>query len=240
VEYQNVSPDGASYVLYHDAATAVPNAFYLVDAKTGKQRLILPTPLPPTPFSEWAVIDYASEGIYMWVPSLGMAKAVPGLWLLNPQTGKVTLVNGQYYWRVVSGGSAWALDPWSGPDNGLPPPRTGGYKIYRLDLRTGQVSTSYSSETPIQLLSATPDGGVLINYGDYNKPRLAVVGGPGLFSPLAMPNAFLSVWDARSTRPGVWIGLLGGIALYVKAEGIRIMARNPNPGGIYYAAGGCL
>jgi len=169
-----------------------------------------------------------------------MAKAVPGLWLLDPQTGMVTLINGQYYWRIVSGGSAWALDPWSGPDNyGFPPSRTGGYKVYRLDLRTGQVSTWFSSKTPIQLLSGTPDGGLLINYGVYDKPRLAVVGGPGLLSTIALPADFPSVWDARSTRPGVWIGLYGALTLYVKGEGVRIMARNLDASGLYYAAGGC-
>ena len=240
VEYQNVAPDGLTYVLYHDATTEVPNAFYLVDAKTGSQRLILPTPLPPTQGSEWKVIEYASEGIYLWAPSVGMAKAVPGLWLLDPLTGRVTLINGQYYWRIISGASAWALDPWTGPDNyGFPPSRIGGYKVYRLDLLTGKVNTWYSSQTPIQLLSATPDGGLLINYGVHDKPRLAVLEGPGVFSPLAIAADFPPIWDARSTRPGVWIGLYGAIALYVKGEGVRIVARNPDVNGLYYAAGGC-
>jgi hypothetical protein len=210
-----------------------------VDAKTGKQRLTPPTPAP-SGGSEWQVLDYATEGIYLSIPNIGMAPARRGLWLMDPQTGKVRLLNSQYYWRMVSGGSAWALEPWTGPDNGVwPSPRSGGYKLYRLDLRTGKVSTWYETKKPIRLLSPTPDGGVLIDYGTYGVAKLALVSGPGLFAPIALPRNLSTLWDALMARPGVWLNLVGGIALYVKGEGVKVVARNPDPSGVYMAAGGC-
>jgi len=239
VEPEKVAPDGASYVVTSYNSTP---PLYLVDASTGSRSLLLSQEHEgPIPGSAWKVVQYASEGIYLWTGNGGMEKPVPGLWLLNPKTGGVRLIDGSHYWGQVSGGVAWALDE--------PSTRAGASKVYRLDLGTGEVSTLYESKTNIRLLSPTPDGEMLIDYGEIGFPRLALLAGPGSFNPIQLPPAFPPIYNARLARPGVWLAVFGeawsGIALYVKGEGVTIMARNPEsrpglPGGVFYdAAGEC-
>ncbi len=240
VEPEKVAPDGASYVLTSYNSTP---PLYLVEAKTGNSRQLVPQEQEgPTPGSAWKVVQYASEGIYLWTGNGGMERPVPGLWLLDPKTGGVRLIDGSHYWGKVSGGAAWGLDE--------PNTRASASKVYRLDLATGQVSTLYESKTTIRLLSATPDGEILIDYGEIGSPRLALLAEPGSFIPIELPPAFPPIYNARLAQPGVWLAVFGeawsGIALYLKGAGVTIMARNPDsrpglPGGVFYdAAGDCL
>jgi len=230
VEYENVAPDGASYALYNEPSTEVPNALYLVDAKTGKRRLI-----SSVSEGEWqAVLDYAAEGVYLAAPGAGMALPVPGLWLLDPKTGGTRLIDRSHVWSKLAGGAAWSIEPFA--------PGAASYKVYRLDLRTGQVSMWYETKTAIQPLSPTPDGGLLVYYGAVGSIHLAVLTAPNVYVPLTVPSDF-KLNGGRLTRPGVWLSLTDGIALYTKAEGIKIMALSagyvPGGFGFYQAAGGC-
>ena len=219
-EWEKVAPGGASYVVTSYNSTP---PLYLADAKTGNRRLILPTEHEgPIPGSAWKVVQYASEGIYLWTGNGGMEMPVPGLWLLNPETGGVRLIDGSHYWGMVSGGVAWGLD-----EAGT---RASASKVYRLDLSTGQVSTLYDSKTLIRLVSPTPDGEILIDYGEIGSPRLALLAGPGSFTPIELPPAFPPIYNAHLSQLGVWLAIYGeawsGIALYVKGEGVTIMARS--------------
>lgn len=216
---ESVAPDGASYVLHFDVSLENPNAFYLVDAKSGTRRLLHLDAGPAG--STWRVVQYASEGIYLWTGNAGMAPTAPGLWLLDPQTGSVRLVDGSHYWSMVSGGAAWALD-----EAGT---RASASKVYRLDLVTGTVSTLYESKTNIALLSPTPDGEMLIDYGEIGSPRLALLAEPGSFVPIELPpGPFPPVFSAHLASQGVWLAVYGsawsGVALYVKGEGVTVMA----------------
>src|SRR5467141_1270562 len=111
-----------------------------------------------------------------------MVMPVPGLWLLNPQTGSIRVIDGSHYLGKVSGRFAWALD-----EAGT---RASASKVHRLDLRTGEVSMLYESKTNIALLSPTPAGEMLIDYGEIGAPRLASLAGPGAFVPVELPPAF--------------------------------------------------
>jgi hypothetical protein len=220
VEANKVAPDGATYVLTSYNSTP---PLYLVDATTGSRRLIVSEENEgPIRGSAWKVIEYASEGIYLWTGNGGMEMPVPGLWLLNPQTGSIRLIDGSHYWGKVSGGFAWALD-----EAGT---RASASRVHRLDLRTGQVSTLYESKTNIALLAPTPDGEILVDYGQIGHPQLASLAGPGQFVPIELPPAFPPIYSARLAPQGVWLAIYGelwsGIALYVKGEGVSIMARS--------------
>jgi len=232
VEFENLAPDGATYVLFNEYSTEVPNAFYLVDARTGTRRLI---PSGQGPGNEWyAVLQYSSEGIYLAAPGAGMAYPVPGLWLMDPKTGGVRLIDRSHIWFKVGGGAAWSIEPWA--------PGAASYKLYRLDLQTGQITTWYETTTAIRPLSPTPEGGLLVVSGEVGSYRLAVGSEPNVLIPLEVPPDF-KLGNARMTRPGVWLSLTDGIALYTKAEGIRIMASSagyvPGGFGFYDAAGDC-
>ena len=220
VEANKVAPDGATYVLTSYNSTP---PLYLVDAMTGSRRLIVSEENEgPIRGSAWKVIEYASEGIYLWTGNGGMEMPVPGLWLLNPQTGSIRLIDGSHFWGKVSGGFAWALD-----EAGT---RASASRVHRLDLRTGQVSTLYESKTNIALLAPTPDGEILVDYGQIGHPQLASLAGPGQFVPIELPPPFPPIYSARLAPQGVWLAVYGelwsGIALYVKGEGVTIMARS--------------
>jgi hypothetical protein len=226
VEYTNVAPDGASYVLHGDSSLET-NGFYLVDARTGSRRLLLASDGPLQAPASWTVIEYASVGVYLW--STGI-RTVPGLWLLDPLTGKVRLVDGSHYWEMVGGGAAWAIDPPSGA-----PAST--YTVYRLDLATGAVTTWYQTNTPVGLLSPTPDGDVLITYGDRSSAQLGLITASNQLIPLAVPRRIYVGTQGYLSSPGVWIPLQpGGLALYLKGEGVSIMATSTN---IFSVAGDC-
>lgn len=65
VEPEYVAPDGASYILHNESTLGNDKSdyFYLVDAKTGNRRLLLPKEGPMLG-AYWTVVNYASEGIY--------------------------------------------------------------------------------------------------------------------------------------------------------------------------------
>lgn len=182
--------------------------------------------------SVWKVVQYSGEGIYLWTGNGGMEKPVPGLWLLNPTTGGVRLVDGSHYWGKISGGAAWALD-----EAGT---RASASKVYRLELSTGQVRTLYESKTQIALLSPTQEGEILIDYGETGSPRLALLAVSGTFVPVDQPPGLPSIFSASLAPQGVWLAIYGsawsGIALYVKGEGVTAMATSALP---LVAAGGC-
>lgn len=232
VEYGNVSPSGLSYVLYRDWTTAVPNALYVVDARTGKRRLMSSAQTPDIPWQ--VVLDYASEGIYLAAPGYGMAPPVKGLWLLDPNTGSIRLIDRSHAWSAMAGGAAWVFET---PSIGV-----GRHQVYRLDLRTKNVSAWYETKTELRLISPTPQGGLLFSYGDVSSSKVGVLTGPNAFSPLKVPPGF-KPYHGISARPGVWIALTDGIALYVKGQGVRVMAHNSGtfPIGAWFMdpAGGC-
>jgi len=226
VSLEKVAPDGSAYVVHNDPIVK-GNGFYLFDARTGAQQLITSADGPPNASGSWQVVDYAREGIYLW--SVGIA-TVPGLWLLDPHSGYVRLINGSHYWSVVSGGAAWALDQPVGALDGT-------YNaLYRLDLASGQVSTWYQTKGNLRLLSATPTGEVLITEGDgYGIPE--VVRGPKQISALGILPGHPSVTGAYNTNPGTWLSLQGGgLALYLNGIEATVMSSSPD---IFNVAGGC-
>src|SRR6266446_326167 len=94
MEPEYVAPDGSNYVLHNESTLGNDKSgyFYLVDAKTGNRRLLL-SQEGPVLGAYWTVANYSSEGIYLTAPAYGMTKPVPGLWLLDPQTGGVRVIN---------------------------------------------------------------------------------------------------------------------------------------------------
>jgi hypothetical protein len=231
VEYRFVAPDGASYILQNEASLPQPHDFYLVDARNGSRTHVLSGDGPPQAPASWTVVEYAREGVYLW--STGML-TVPGLWLLDPKTGTVRLIEGSHYWEAVAVGAAWAVDT---PADEA----TGTYRVSRLDLASGVVTTWYQGRTPVRLVSPTPDGDVLVSYGEYGSGRLALLSAPDQLAVVELspdlPESF-EVIDAFLGTPGVWLPLGGlGLALYQKGNGVQTMTRSVE---VSLVAGGCV
>jgi len=224
VEANFVAPDGATYVLTNEQS--IGRDFYLVDARTGARHFLLSGDGPSQAPASWTVVTYANEGIYLW--STGIL-TIPGLWLLDPGSGTVRLVDGTHYWGWVDGGFAWAGDPAFGGTAST-------YKVYRLDLRSGAVTTWYEGSTPARVLSPTPDGRVLVNFGDSGSEQIELIAAPNQLVVLDVPKEF-HVDDAFTTNPGVWlVGRQGGVALYRPGHETRVVAPNVQ---IFSVAGGC-
>lgn len=235
VEYEYVAPDGLSYILTGDPVIKPPEdpaAFYLVDVKTGDRHEVLsagPTAAP----GSWQVIDSSSEGVYLW--SAGISP-VPGLWLLNPSTRIVRLIDGNRFWNFIGAGSAWAAsnDPSVSATAG-----SGSLELlYRLDLQTGREETWFQADAHINLLAADPDGGALIALvRPDGSEQLGLVSAPGTFQRLDVPLDFPVVDAAYVRHPGVWLALRGGgLALYTRPSGVQWLTRSDN---IFNVAGGC-
>ena len=233
VENRNVSPSGDRYILTNDSSLPDAGGFYLVDVKTGARRLVLRDGPPQAPGS-WTVVEFADAGVYLW--SAGM-QTVPGLWLLDPATGKVRLIDGSHYWWMVANGVAWALDP--EPSSGS------GQKqgVFRLDIASGHVERWYEMDlpaagpSPISMIAPDSDGHVLIVIGNQVPPRLGLLTGPDRFEPLALPPDFPRINDGYPRNSGVWLALGGGgLALYTASDGVRIMTRQTD---IFDIAGDC-
>ncbi|TMB86787.1 MAG: hypothetical protein E6J37_12120 [Chloroflexi bacterium] len=70
-------------------------------------------------------------------------------------------------------------------------------------------------------------------YGQVGSYHIAVITAPKTYVSLKVPADF-KLGDAHMTRPGVWLGLTDGIALYTKSAGYV-----QGGFGFYEAAGGC-
>jgi hypothetical protein len=223
-----IAPDGLSYVLQADPTAPI----VLVDARTGSRKVILST-VGPAPLHSWAPIAYASQGVYLgaldWSGPEGIPKGVPGLWLLDPITRTVRQINSSHYWVGTAGGFAWAMD---GPGD------VGGTttKVYRLDLATGETVAWYESKVTIRVLSPTPEGELLVGYGDPDRPALLSAG--HVLTPMSWPPGFGGDYGWTIAQPGIWIAEANGVALFAKGFGIRLMAQNPDSG-VFFPAGDC-
>jgi hypothetical protein len=174
------------------------------------------------------VVEYGSSGVYLW--SAGY-QPVAGLWLLDPATGKVRLIDGSHSWGMMANGVAWALAHEQSP--GSSPTKA----IYRLDIASGHVERWYETDKPISMLSPDSDGHVLVVMGEDSPPRLGLLVGPGQFQRLDVPLELPMVREGYLRNPGVWLSLrFGGLALYTASDGVRIMTRQTD---IFDVAGGC-
>jgi hypothetical protein len=232
VEQEYVSPDGSDYVVKIDSRSNLPTGFYLVDAKTRSQRLIQAADGPGGGIY-WTILGYQNEGIYLG--GLGAAgdapTEVPGLWLLDPVTGNVRLIDRSHIWDVIGGGAAWAVD--------APPNAVGTWTVYRLDLASGQVNKSYTSDDFGGIVAPTPDGNVLVRGGNNGGPeRIFLLTRTDQLIPVALPSGFAVDDGGQVAQPGVWMPFGNGIALYTKAYGLRVMALSPY-GLMLFPAGGC-
>jgi len=224
VEANFVAPDGATYVLTNEQS--VGRDFYLVDAATGARHFLLSGDGPSQAPASWTVVTYATEGIYLWSTGIG---TIPGLWLLDPRSGAVRLVDGSHYWGWVSGGFAWADDPAFGGTATT-------YKVYRLDLGTGAVTAWYDGAAPARMLSPTPEGRALVEFGDIGKEQIELLTAPNQLVVLDVPSAFQADF-ALVASPGVWlVGRQSGVALYRPGHDTLVVALGVQ---IIDVAGGC-
>jgi hypothetical protein len=242
VEGFAVAPDGQSYVMYTAQGISV------VNAKTGSRKVILSTKGPKAR-QFWSLLAYTSKGVFLGAFESGSdtpGPPAPGIWLLDPASGHLRLLEGTHYWSgdpisrqtMTGGGFAWTIDH---PKGSV----ATALEVYRLDLATGQTVAWYETKAYVQLLSATADGELLVAYGD--QGQLALLDRSHRLTPLEVPAEFYPAgvkWTVA--QPGVWITDSGNsLDLYQKGLGIHVVVSttdfvtNPDSRDLY-AAGDCL
>jgi hypothetical protein len=231
VESLSVSPDGASYILW-DLPQQVGD-FIIVDVATGQRRIIFASAEVEAQRPAWEamgyrrVLEYAREGIY--IGDTGIAPK-PGLWLLDPLTGKVRLVPGteMNYWQVA-GGAAWTtIDS--------PSSQT----LRRLDLITGQIGDWYQFPSSAQPTLMTVDTRGVPVIRTIGNDKVGLIPSPGKFEELQLPGG-LEIWSAHLAEPGLWLPLRWGkgVALSTSERGVQMFQTGAGPYS-FTLAGGCF
>jgi hypothetical protein len=236
-----VAPDGNSYLTYTDAT----GTYSVVSAHTGSRKVILSTK-GPKPGQLWSILAYTNEGVILGAFGRGSdtpGPPEPGIWLLDPASGHIRLLDRSHYWvsgpissrNIGGGGFAWTIDYPLGSVGDTTS------EVYRLDLATGKTVAWYKTAASIAALAATRDGELLVAYGD--DSRLALLDRSHRLTLLDVPADFGDTLASTLTvaQPGVWIADSGGLDLYMKGVGIHVMVRNslsPDSPELY-AAGDC-
>jgi hypothetical protein len=240
VPRQAVSPDGRHYA-YTEAAsdqTKVPK-IHVVDLATGTDRGF------NTPSAEWfipyAVLDYASEGIYL---IQHYESPDYGLWLLNPSTGTMAKVAQLDYVDGSAGNKIF----WLGSINPNDRDNIGTLYAYadqidRYNLVDGtRVPWLYQPGKGIQMLAVDATGHPIVEVINTFVAEDLAVRLMLLLSPteqrtiITAPARFLGSFEQPiADSHGVWFGSSQGIYLYSDANGLQKVSHQPG-----FPANGCF
>ena len=208
----SLSPDG-SHVAYSQEFGAI----HVIDVATGNERVLKALAGPGT------VLYYAKEGIYFnqaWEGPPG-----PGLWLMDPNTGKIETVFTDQPVDAVGGFAAWIPDLNGADPHPVFSQYTGGNlpnQILRRDLNGGPtVRWLYQPGKTLNVIGFDQD----------KHPLIVVSGGE--------PSGANTVWQVPAADQGraiytgtEWAGLIAdvhgiwfsdnhGVSLYTQSGGLR-------------------
>jgi hypothetical protein len=209
---RSVSPDGS-----HFAYSQEFGAIHDVDVATGNERVLKGPAGPET------ILYYAKEGIYFnhaWEGPPG-----PGLWLMDPNTGKVQTVFSDQPVDAVGGFAAWIADLNPADPHPVFSQYTGGNlpnEILRRDLNGGPtVRWLYQPGKTLNVIGFDHD----------RHPLIVASGGE--------PSGANTVWQVPSANQGRviytstdWGGLIAdvhgiwfsdnhGVSLYTQSGGLQ-------------------
>jgi hypothetical protein len=220
-----VSPDSSHYAYsesYSDA-NGPRNRIHVVDVASAADRVVYDQGF-------YGVIDYESEGIYLF--AVGYADAPNrGLWRLDPQTRSLTqMVSENLTVDYVGGGGAWYSDlaPGDQPPRSLDQMARHYFKdrVMRLDLKSRVVSPWFRQPGKdvrtigvdglghaVATVVSPTDPGTSTSYGLWlvTGPDLAtqIYSGPGVVSP-----DFVGFGTPLADSHGLWFGSRKGVYLY--------------------------
>lgn len=222
-----VAPDGLDYFMPNNST----GQWDMVDARNDTHRALIAT-------KDWNASSYQTEGIYL--DQGGALHGPHGLWLLDPSTGAIRKISDQS-WASIGGGAAWGFD---GPGDQAP---LAGTRLRRLDLKSGEVTTWFTSDgATYRTYGHDQTGRPLLATIDTSSPMSGVspvdiflLTAPGQVVKLASPNndPFKPQAEPVSDEHGTWFASGTGIWLYSKGS-LREVARLPGNGD-FIVAGSC-
>jgi hypothetical protein len=209
---RSVSPDGSHY-----AFSSEFGAIHVIDVATGNERVLKGPAGPDT------VLYYAKEGIYFnheWEGPPG-----PGLWLMDPNTGKVQTVFTDQPVNAVGGFAAWIADLNPADPHPVFSHYTGG-------------------NLPNQILRRDLNGGPTVRWFYQPGKTIGVIGFDQNKHPLIVAStgdqsAATTVWQVPSANQGraihtstenaglladdhgIWFSDNRGVSLYTQSGGLQ-------------------
>jgi hypothetical protein len=241
VARQAVSPDGKHFAYGERGADQTKVArMHVVDIATGSDHVFA------TPSTDWfipyAVLDYASEGIYLYTNY----EASIGVWLMNPTTGSIHKVANLLDVQATGGNRTF----WVGSVNPADPHPVGGLgilpnQIDRFNLVDGtRVAWFYRPGSELRVIGSDTQGHpivLLVNGqngvidGDYGAELIL------LLTPQSQRSIFKasaklvgSMFVTISDSHGTWFGNDRGIYLYTGTAFLKV---SNQPG---FPANGCF
>jgi hypothetical protein len=198
-ERLQVSPDGIHYAYPEVPQPNVNLRLHVVDLAAGTDQVV-------STGTNWGILDYRTEGIYVTKTSYYAGEGNSGLWLMSPVDGSVRQILPESATTLFLGGSA----AW-GSDKAILPT-----VLYRYDLATGARSTWFSgSGRYVQYVGVDAAGhplAVVFSTTD-SKRELWLLSGPShgtvIYSGSGGPDDQNPVIDSH----GVWIGSQDGLWL---------------------------
>ena len=240
VAREAVSPDGRRYAYTQPAPdqTKMPT-IHVVDLATGVDRGFT-TPSQQY-FISFGVLDYTSQGIYLY-----QAYESPrfGLWLLNPSNGAMSKVADLNYILSSAGNKIFwlgGIDPNDAHNIGTL--FSVADELRRYNLADGSAVTwLYRPGKGLQVDGIDPAGHPIVDViSSYTASGLSddlvLVLSPGSSRTiLTAPSVFVESLGASITDShGVWFGSQQGIYLYSSSGGLQKVSNQPG-----YPANGCL
>ena len=241
VSRQAVSPDGKHYAYGEPAADKTKVArMHVVDIATGSDHVF------PTPTTDWfipyAVLDYASEGIYLYTNY----EMSIGVWLMNPTTGSIQKVANLPDVQTSGGNRTF----WVGSVNPSDPHPLGGLGILpnqvdHFNLVDGtRMPWFYRPGTSLRVIGSDTQGHPIVMVtngqngiidGDYGA-ELVLLLNPQSQRSIYKSSAKLvgSMFVSISDSHGNWFGTDHGIYLDTGTAFIKV---SNQPG---YPANGCF
>jgi hypothetical protein len=215
-----VSPDGVHYAYVEVPTPNVNLRLHVVDLAAGTDKVV-------STGTNWGILDYRTEGIYVTQTRYYSGESNSGLWLMSPLDGSVRQVLPQSATTLFLGGAA----AW-GSDRAILPTA-----LYRYDLATGARSVWFSqSGRNVQFIGADGAGNpitVVFSTTD-TKRELWLLTGPSkgtvINSGDGGPDGQNPVIDSH----GVW--LTGAAGLWLLQPGGQLVKVSTAPA---QALGGC-
>jgi hypothetical protein len=215
-----VSPDGVHYAYPEVLTPNVAMRVHVVDLAGGTDQVVASG-------TNWGILDYRTEGIYVTQSSYYAGESNSGLWLMSPVDGSVRQVLPQTATTLFLGGAA----AWGSERAILPT------VLYRYDLVSGARSVWFSqSGRNVQFIGSDDAGHpivIVFSTTDTKRELRLLTGaskGTVIYSGDGGPDGRNPVIDSH----GVWLG--GAAGLWLLQPGGQLVKVSTAPA---QALGGC-
>jgi len=188
VPYKWVAPDGTRYA-YSDSQSRV----HVVEVKNNSDRIVASG-------AYWGVYAFAADGIYVGQRDPSKQPSLLGLWRISKTGGSPQILTSQGTWLGIGPDAAWSVVQESSPSVFWPSPENSfGRVLKRLDLKTRQITTWYTSEGGRFRVAAVDSNGRPVLLG-LDERLVWVVTAAGMVE--AFGHGFVT--DAIVDSHGIW------------------------------------